>query len=231
MRIISQKIFGLFKSTYVKPKKNFIADVNLAPDDAFLGSINCQLECSDFSDSVSPQMRIDIAKKILIKRSVVKSLTLYQLSNSLPPSGSGVGCGYYDEDGNADNKGIAKAMNDYMFDVCFNPTVDEQNALHFFDHCLTHLTTPFYTGDAEGGLVASKDSITGGLDAMAMSRFWLQHNDFIRQLVQSASDREVYTSNYSVKYTDIMDKVFSTLDEMANDEPDAEEILARPKSI
>lgn len=231
MRIISQKIFGLFKSTYVKPKKNFIADVNLAPDDAFLGSINCQLECSDFSDSVSPQMRIDIAKKILIKRSVVKSLTLYQLSNSLPPSGSGVGCGYYDEDGNADNKGIAKAMNDYMFDVCFNPTVDEQNALHFFDHCLTHLTTPFYTGDAEGGLVASKDSITGGLDAMAMSRFWLQHNDFIRQLVQSASDREVYTSNYSVKYADIMDKVFSTLDDMANDEPEAEEILARPKPI
>jgi len=231
MRLISQKIFGLFKSSYITPRKNFINDVNLTHDDAFLGSINCQLECSDFSDSVSQQMQIDISKKILIKRTIVKSLVLYQLSNSLPPLGSGVGCGYYDEEGNSDNKGIAKAMNDYMFDVCFNPTVDEQNALHFFDHCLTHLTTPFYTGDVEGGLVASKDSIAGGLDPMEMGHFWTQHNNLIRQLLQSAQNRQVHTSNYSVTYGEIMDKVFSTLDDMANDEPDAEEILARPKSI
>jgi hypothetical protein len=217
MRIISQKIFELFRSTYIMPKKNFITDVNLTHDDAFLGSIKCQLEGSDFSDLVSQQMRMNIAKKILIKRSEVKSFTLYQLSNSSSPLGSGVGCGFYDEDGNADDKGIAKAMNDYMFDVCFNPTVDEQNALHFFDHCLSHLTTPFYSGDAERGLVASKDSIAGGLDPMAMGHFWIKHNDLIRQLLQSAQTREVHTSNYTVKYAEIMNKVFPTLDDMAED--------------
>lgn len=223
MRLISQKIFGLFKSTYIKPKKNFIKDVDLTPDAAFLGSIKCQLESSDFINSESQQTRTELAKQILIKRSVVKSFVVYQLSNSLPPSGSGVGCGYYDEEGKEDNKGIAKEMNDYIFDVCFNPAIDSQNALHFFDHCVSHLTTPFHTGDPEGGLVASKDSLAGGLDAMKMSHFWLQHRELIQQLVQHASNREVYTSNYSIKYTDIMDKIFSTLDQIANDQPDSKD--------
>jgi hypothetical protein len=217
MRLISQKIFGLFKSTYIKPKINFVTEVDLIHDDEFLGSINCQLKGSDFSDSV--------AQQILINRSAVKSFVLYQISNSLPPTGSGVGCGYYDEDGKADNKGIATAMNNYMFNFCFNPVIDEKNALHFFDYCLTNLTTPFHTGDAEQGLVALKSSLAGGLDPMAMGRFWTLHEKLIRQLVQSTPKREVHQSNYSVKYLEIMDKVFSTLDEMANDKEEPEIIV------
>jgi hypothetical protein len=52
---------------------------------------------------------------------------------------------------------------------------------------------------------------------MAMGHFWIKHNDLIRQLLQSAQTREVHTSNYTVKYAEIMNKVFPTLDDMAED--------------
>jgi hypothetical protein len=213
MRLISQKIFLLFKSTYIEPRRNFIVDVDKHCDDVFLGRFIYEIKSTDSKKLESIEIPAELAKQILIKRSIVKSFVIYQLSNSLPPTGSGIGCGYYDEDGLDDNKGIANAMNDYIFNVCFNPTIDEKNAFHFFNHCLAHLKTPFDTGVE--GLVASQSSLAEGLDSVVMGSFWQQHNDIIRQVVQSDPSREVHTSNYSVKYEEVMESVFSTLDDMA----------------
>jgi hypothetical protein len=215
MRLLSQQVFLLFKRTYIEPKKNFLDEVDTTNNDAFLGEIRSQMKGSDLRVSESQQIHIEITNQILMSRFLVKSFVVYQLSNSLPPSGSGVGCGYYDEEGKVDNKGIADAMNEYIFNVCFNPTDNKKNALHFFDHCISHLSTPFDTGLE--GLVASKNSLAGGLSSAAMGSFWLQHKSCIQKLVQAVPDRVVHTTNYSVKYKEVMESIFSALDDMANE--------------
>ena len=81
---------------------------------------------------------------------------MYQLSNRHPPTGSGVGCGFYDEIGTADDGGIAKLMNEYAFEVCFNPNTQADNILYFLDHCLSHLSSSFFSGRDDEGYVPTK---------------------------------------------------------------------------
>lgn len=209
MRKLSQRIFIMFKDTYIKNNKNIIAEIDSIDDAIFLGKLVQQRNIQ--VDSV------DEIIKIKIIRLKLKSFIIYQLSNNFPPSGEGIGCGYYDESGAADSQGIAKEMNNYVFDICFNPSVDRNNAFYFFDHCLSHLNTPFDTGDSAVGLTASKDSIAKGLSPEALGRFWLKYNAVIRPIIKSSPDRVVHTSNYSVKYNDVIDQVFSTLDLLADE--------------
>ena len=213
MRLISQQVFLLFKNTYVMSGRNFIADVDMLPDDKFVGRFGSIIQSISSPELEPAELKAELAKQILTKRFLVKSFVIYQLSNSLPPTGSGIGCGFYDEEGLDDKKGIAKAMNDYIFNVCFNPTVNEKNAFYFIDHCLAHLNTPFDTG--EEGLFTSQRFLAEGLDSSMMSIFWKQHNNLIRKIVRSELGREIHTSNYSVKYGEVLESVFSTLDEMA----------------
>jgi hypothetical protein len=142
---------------------------------------------------------------------------IYQLSNSLPPNGSGVGCGHYDEGGVEDGGGIAKLMNDYMFGTCFNPEVHESNVLLFLDHCLSHLSNSFFSGRDEQGYFATKADLPGGLDPKEMGRYWRRHRDHIRGRELQTSQRCVFTSSYVASYRDRLDGVFAVLDELADE--------------
>ncbi len=210
MRYLSQQVFYLFKSRYINTGKNFYDDAYQISDNSLLGILKSTGSSEDFPDH---QTQL----QLLRKKSAVGSFIIYQLSNTLPPNGSGVGCGYYDEKGEADNKEIAKAMNDYLFDFCFNPKIESKNAFYFFDHCLRNLTNPFFTDDPDGGLVADKKSLAGGLDLLRMEKFWSEHHVQIKKLVSGEANRTVYTSNYDVQYVEIAPKVFAVLDELSND--------------
>jgi hypothetical protein len=146
MRKLSQQIFAHFKRTYIEPGRNFIAEAREVPVDALLGQAFAHLHEQASLALLSDQGNTTIARRVVVARSSAASFVIYQLTNALPPNGSGVGCGHYDEYGAKDGGGISRLMNDYVFGHCFSPIVDGDNVLLFLDHCLAHLSSPFHTG-------------------------------------------------------------------------------------
>lgn len=216
-RKLSQKVFALFKRTYINSERNFFAEANDTPVEKFLGLAFAQeIEKTSCDPQPEPNDKT-IARRVSSARVGIKSFVIYELSNSLPPNLSGVGCGYYDEDGNEDKAGIAKAMNNYVFDICFNPDKHENNAILFLDHCLSNLTSPFYTGVDDQGYMATKEGLSNGLDASRMGLYWHQHQARIRGLNLHTSDRKVFTSTNVAFYRDNLEGVFIVLDELAGE--------------
>jgi hypothetical protein len=217
MRSLSQQVFAQFKRTYIEPRRNFIAEAGEVPVYAFLGQAFAHLHEQAALDPASEQGNTTIARRVATARSSAASFVINQLSNSLPPKGSGVGCGYYDESGAEDGGGISKLMNEYVFGFCFSPIVEGDNVLLFLDHCLAHLSSPFHTGLDEEGHVATKSGLPGGLDPKAMGRYWLTHRDHIRGLGLQDSARCVFLPNHTVFYRDNLAGVFAVLDELAEE--------------
>ncbi|KIN88823.1 KAP family NTPase [Thauera sp. SWB20] len=217
MRKLSQEVFALFKRTYIDPERNFFAEVSDAPIEAFLGKVSSQLYQQASKDDPSDQGAASYAQRVSSARSVIKSFVIFQLSNQLPPNGSGVGCGHYDESGAGDGGGIAKLMNEYAFGVCFNPDIHENNVFHFIDHCLSHLSNSLFSGGDEEGFFASKVELSRGLDPKAMGRYWSQHQELIRQRVLQVEERYVVTPNYIASYRDDLAGVFAVLDGLAGE--------------
>lgn len=209
MRFLSQEVFALFKKTYIDAERNFLSEVDDETASAFLG--HTILEEPISKGGMTPDQQVSA------QRTVIKSFVIYQLSNGLPPNGSGVGCGYYDERGAVDGAGIARLMNEYMFGVCFNPAIEEGNIFHFLDHCLSHLSNPFFHDEEERGYFASKTGIPGGLAPAQMGRYWMQYGQLIRQRVQKVEQRYVFTPSYIASYHEDLAGVFGVLDELAND--------------
>lgn len=217
MRRLSQETFALFKRTYIDPRRNFISEVSDSPVEAFLGEASSQLGQQASRDDQYEQGAPSLSQRVSSARTAVKSFVTYQLSNPLPPNGSGVGCGHYDECGAGDCGGIARLMNEYVFGVCFNPDIHEDNVFHFLDHCLSHLSNSFFSGRDEEGYFATKGELPGGFDPKEMGRYWSQHQELIRQQVLHAEERHVVTSNYIASYRDDLASVFVVLDELAEE--------------
>ncbi len=222
MRKLSQEVFALFKQIYIDKRQNFLAEVSDTPDEAFLGEASSQLGQQTSPDGQTDHGAVSLAQRVSAARSVVKVFVIYQLSNSLPPNGSGVGCGYYDECGAGDGGGIARLMNDYVFGVCFNPDKHEDNVFHFLDHCLSHLSNPFFSDSYKEGYFASKTELPGGLDPKEVGRYWSQHRELIYQQVQNVGERYVVTSNNIASYRKDLPGVFIELDGLADEATEVE---------
>lgn len=217
MRKLSQEVFALFKKTYIDSERNFFGAVSEAPLEAFLGKGWSQCLTPGARDVSSELGDASFGQLSASARTGVKSFVMYQLSNPFPPTGSGVGCGYYDVLGIEDGGGIAKLMNSYAFDVCFNPDIHEDNVLHFLDHCLAHLSRGLFADRDQDGYFASKAELPGGLDPAEVGRYWSQRRDIIRERVQVVEERRVVTPNYVASYRDDLRGVFTVLDELASE--------------
>lgn len=214
MRKLSQEIFSIFKRTYIDSQRNFFAEVNDVTVDVFLGA--AFMKCiGDASQDPIVAEESSLARRIASARNIVNIFVIYQLSNTTPPNGSGVGCGYYDESGSGDCSGIAQLMNYYVFNICFNPEIDESNIFFFLDHCLSNLSSSFFSGRNEDGYIATRETLSGGLDPIAMGNYWTKYRELIRGLKLNTSERCVFTSNYTAFYRDDLDGVFAVLDELA----------------
>ncbi len=222
MRRLSQEVFAQFKRTYIDQRRNFFSEVSDAPVEAFLGEASSQLGQQVSRGDQSEQDAASLAQRVSSARSVVKSFVVYQLSNPLPPNGSGVGCGHYDECGAGDGGGIARQMNEYAFGVCFNPDIHEDNVFHFLDHCLSHLSSSFFSGGDEEGYFASKAELPGGFDPKEVGRYWSQHRELIRQRVPHVEGRYVVTPNYIASYREDLAGVFTALDGLVDEATAAE---------
>ncbi len=210
MRTVSQRIFALFKSRYIDSKRNLLDDVVAVKDSELLGI------AAEFflSDAVKKGTLEQLHHLIEGTRSLTANFIVYQLANRREPTGSGVGCGYYDSAGKADSGEIAMLINDYMFDVCFNPAIKQQNAEHFLDYCLSNLTNGAWSGRDEEGYFPTIQGLSTGLDAVRLATYWLEHGADIRARNFIASDKKVVTLNYVATYAEDLPSVFDVLDQI-----------------
>ena len=208
MRRISQLVFAKFKAEHIDKKINFYDTVDAIPDENF---DTTGLLLTHESD---PDAKNLITSNILASRSGVKSFVIYQLCNSKGANGSGVGCGYYDESGNEDKHGISILVESYVFDFCFNPNVDKNNAYHFLDYCLSNLSNSYFEDIPGGGFVAARSGLVGCFTLESFSLYWREHGDAVRAKAKEMPDRKVVTSNYVASYAEDLDGVFKVLDEI-----------------
>ncbi|WEJ04734.1 KAP family NTPase [Pseudomonas sp. FJ2-5-13] len=211
MRRISQVVFAKFKADYIDRKVNFYSAVDAIPVENF-DTMGLLIAHKD-----DPNTKNAVLSSICASRSGVKGFVIYQLSNSKEANGSGVGCGYYDESGVEDSHEISKLMDRYIFGFCFNPNIDENNAHHFLNHCLSHLTNSYFEGIPGDGFVASKDGLIGHFDIESIARYWREHGAFVRAKAEEIPNREVVMSNYIATYAEDLDGVFKVLDEIVNE--------------
>lgn len=206
MRKISQIIFAKFKADYIDRKVNFYAAVDAVSVENF-DTTGLLLTHRD-----EPSIKNAIASNILASRSGVKGFVIYQLCNSKGANGSGVGCGYYDESGVEDNHGISRIIDSYVFGFCFNPKVDEDNAYHILDYCLSHLSNSYFEGTPGDGFVAARSGLIGCFDIESFACYWKEHGALVRAKAEETPNRKVVTSNYIASYTDDLNGVFKVLD-------------------
>jgi len=207
MRTISQRVFELFKARYIDTKKNLFDDVDAVSDAALLGAA--------FYETAKNGAEGKLQDLIEVTRSSTKSFIVYQLANRQAGSASGVGCGYYDVAGAADNGEIASLMNDYLFNVCFNLAVNEQNAEHFLDYCLRKLTSRF--GSNEDGYHPTQQGLAGGLNAGMLADYWAKNGKTVKARNLTSVDKRVVTPNYAATYKDHLPRVFDVLDQIQSE--------------
>jgi hypothetical protein len=216
-------VFSLRKSSRFSSKPTlilggiFFSEVSDAPTEAYLGEASSQPGLQGVVDDQSEQGADSRDQLVSVARNTTKIFVIYQLSNSLPPNGSGVGCGHYDEYQDGDNSGIARLMNKYVFGVCFNPEIHEDNIFHFLDYCLSHLSNSFFSDIDKEGYTATKAALPGGLDPKEMGMYWKQYRSLVHQQVQNIEERYVNTFNYIASYHEDLPSVFAVLDELADE--------------
>lgn len=215
MRKLSQEVFALFKRTYIDKKRNFITEIYQTPNELFFGKSDSKHSQQQVSANNATRSGMQIDQMTATARSTVSIFIIYQLSNCEQPKGSGVGCGYYDESGDGDNCGIAKQMNDYMFNLCFNPAIDKKNTVYFLDFCLSRLSSPFETNKNEYS--ATKYGLTGGLDPVRLGKYWVENKGLLRQQAKQLRGRCVFTTNYKATYEEDLEGIFIVLTELANE--------------
>lgn len=207
MRKISQEIFALFSNSYISKNVNFFNEMEKTEEELFINS-NFDEEEASYSGKLSSSERIAATKMS------IANFVIYHLSNKKGPDGSGIGCGFYDVKGSEDNNGIANLMNDYLFDVCFNPYIAEDNALYFIDYCLSHLTSGFFSNLDTDDFVPTKEDIIKPLDEKKFREFWKKHKDTVIKIAENNKTRKVDTPNYIASYKDDLKAVLTVLDEI-----------------
>lgn len=217
MRTISQRIFALFESRYIATKRNLLDDVDAISDAELLGA-SAEFYLAEAKTNGTEGRLQDL---IHGTRSMMKTFTVYQLANRKAGTGSGVGCGYYDVTGTADGGEIAKHINDYMFDGCFNPEINKRNVEHFLDYCLCNLTSGIWSEGDEDGYHPTPQGLANELNADMLADYWKKHGKAIKERNFTASDKRVVTLNYVATYAENLPRVFDVLDQIQSGKENA----------
>lgn len=215
MRRLSQKVFTQFKETFITPKRNFLAEIKNTLDVDFLGDLETYFNQQEKLETMN---RLPLVEYLKSARSAVQIFVIYQLTNNQGSTGAGVGCGFYDEDGQDDSSGISKLMNEYIFNVCFNPNICEDNVFYFLDHCLLHFERTYRRDEVE--YLPTQTSLSGTLDSNEISKYWQDHREFIISKNFTNIDQQVMASNYIATYSEDLQSVFDVLDEMIEQSED-----------
>jgi len=206
MREISQKTFSIFKNQYILKHKNIFQLVDKTTLTDFAGK---------YLDFIEQQIKLGkITEKekestIASLKSRVKSFITYQLGNSF--ISQGVGCGYYDETGATDGKGIAVAINTYLFEECFNPENDTICYEYFLDYLLINFSSVFASRKGRN-YIPHIDEFTKVIDHTKLVEYWKTHSTAIKALNLEQKSKVINTGNYTASYAGDLKEVFLVLD-------------------
>ncbi|MBP2632331.1 MAG: putative P-loop NTPase [Firmicutes bacterium] len=203
MRKMSQKVFQTFKSQFIDEKKNIFDEIdNLAIEDA----------AGKYFELLRSKVNSQTLEKINLQtKSSMKAFITYQLGSTI--ISSGIGCGYYDSNGNKDEKGISYLINEYLFNCCFNPQISQNNYRHFIDYLLINLSNTM------GGLYGSEyvpniNDFTKILERDRISAYWQEYGHLIKSNKFEEENRIIYTSSYELAYINYVKKIYKTLDKL-----------------
>lgn len=207
MRIISQKVFQIFKNQYIDTKKNIFDLVETLTLDDLTGKykefVNAKISSGEIQD----------AEQIIGGlKSRVKGFIVYQLGSS--STDFGITCGYYDLDGKNDQHEIGVQMNDYLFNVCFNPGKKKdsvKNYEHFLDYLLTNFASIFESVRGRS-YIPHINEFTKVFDKEKLYKYWKDNSAKIKSLNFETKDKTVLNPNYKAFYKEDLPEVYKVLD-------------------
>lgn len=217
MREISQKTFKIFNERYIKSKKNIFSLVN-------------ELSLSDLAGAYEGYLMANIDSPNVLQdgfKSHIICVIIYHLSN--PTANSELACGFYDESGNADQHGIWKQFNKYIFDVCFNPS-DNKNYEYFANYMLMNLNATFSPFEHASVYTPDIINFTKILDKSLLASYWRENRSSMRLLDLPAREDKVITLNYTATYAKDLEGVYKKLDELVDDSEDKTSVTSGPTS-
>ncbi|WP_417624324.1 P-loop NTPase fold protein [Paremcibacter congregatus] len=133
MRDLSQAVFRTFTRLFIEKELNIFAEIDTLTLDQMSGGRTEFIVSNLSSDKIDAEIEWT--------KTQLKAFISYQLGNAKIKSG--IGCGYYDLEGNEDKNGIKKAFNDYLFNIVFNPKKSQNGHQHFLDYLLINSGSPF----------------------------------------------------------------------------------------
>ncbi len=210
MREISQRTFSIFKEQYILKQQDLFELIdNLSVADVsgkYFEYIQAQIDNQTISSD-----DLDIMMSLLRYR--MKVFIVYQLGNSFA-NNSGIGCGYYDENGSADQGGISKAFNQYLFTVCFTP--DEKGYRHLLDYLLMSFASVL--SHRNNNHKADIKEFTKVIDRKLLVEYWKTYGDVIKSLHLENEEKTINAGNYSISYAAGLSDVYTVLDKALNDD-------------
>jgi hypothetical protein len=205
MREISQRVFEAFKNQYIDKNVNILKQI----DELELSDMTGQYD-SIVQTKVKTGEIENLDTAIGLHKTKLKAFIIYQLGNS--EILSGIGCGFYNPAGKENGQGIKELVNDYLFDICFNPKVDNENYTRFLDYLLINFSNVF-SGNGRA-YVPHINEFTKVLTNKRLAQYWTDHNVAIKALNLTRLDKKIYQSSYAVNYNTDLQAVFDELDKL-----------------
>jgi KAP family P-loop domain len=139
MRNVSQIIFQKFIDTFVTPQFSLFTAIDKLSLEELSGGRTSFIEQKVSEGQISKgELEHSIrGTKSMLKKFISYHLGSYHISQGRP------GCGYYDLEGSADNKGINLRYNKYLFNIAFNPTISEDAHQQFLEYLLLNAGSKF----------------------------------------------------------------------------------------
>ncbi|MEQ4481898.1 KAP family P-loop NTPase fold protein [Cohnella silvisoli] len=167
MREISQYVFRVFKARYIDKSKNIFEEVL---------ELSAEAVCANSYSYINSQIPDDsFNSKLLELKSRMLSFITYQLGSAT--YSSGIPCGYYDIEGEEDKHGINEAINDYLFEICFNPERYDKGYNYFLYYLLINNRDGF---GHEVERIPAIDKFTEVLNEDRIRKYWGVHGESVR---------------------------------------------------
>ena len=201
MRKISQHVYRNFERQYIRERVNIFAVIDQLTLQALCGIYYVLVDAERAKGDVG-----DLEARVAALKSRLKGFIVYQLGNARV--NFGVGCGYYDPEGKGDQHKISDLMNQYLFNICFNPVEAENNYEHFVDYLLINFAS---TLEGQRRYIPTIEEFTKVLQREKLAEYWRAHREPIRARNFTDRDKIVRMGNFSTSYTEL-DEVYEVLD-------------------
>ncbi len=209
MREISQEVFKTFKTQYIDKKINIFEEIQTVEQQQLAGQYNTYLESKIGNSTIQ---KSDVEKKIVELKTRITSFIIYQLGNDL--ISSGVGCGFYDPEGKKDEHTIRQLINDYLFDLCFDPSKPE-NVEYFIDYLFRNFASAFESAREDGlNYVPSINGFTKVLDKDKLTAYWTKHALTIKAMNLETKEKIIPLGDkHEASYKKYVPMVYKVLDD------------------